>query len=333
MAHVFISHAHSDAELARRMVALLKDALPLGIDDFFVSSQAGSGVAPGARIRDEILAQLSTAPALIVVLTPRSAGSPWVWLEAGHRLGRPDKMNPVFAVPSARFVSLLQFLGDQRCIVLDKDDDLHELVNTVGEKLGKPPRRVLDYKPSLDELVREARAAYSPYGERKAVALSWLTKHWASLVFALLGAVAIAAGRWQLAQMRGTANVTLNDEAVRTAARYLILKGTVVSGNNPVRNATVMASRDKQVKDAAACQRPECTSDETTVEGEFLIDLTRILVQNGDDIVLSVVAPGFDFYSQHINVDVRAMDAGEAPHKIKLASGAVLPSDPEPRQP
>src|ERR1700751_2043367 len=100
MATVFISHAHGDQVLGQKIVTFLSSALGLKPSEFFCSSQEGRGVTPAARIRDEVMKKLAEAPALIVVLTPKSAVSPWVWLEAGSRLGAADKQNPLFVVPS-----------------------------------------------------------------------------------------------------------------------------------------------------------------------------------------------------------------------------------------
>jgi hypothetical protein len=149
MALVFISHAHGDEALVRRVVTLLRDGLSLNPDDFFVSSQGGRGVAPAANIRDEILKELSRAPSLIVIVTPKSVGSPWVWLEAGNRLGSAGRSNPLFAVPSERFLPLVQPVADLRCIRLDNEEDVHELIKAVAENLGRPAEEVLNYNVAL----------------------------------------------------------------------------------------------------------------------------------------------------------------------------------------
>src|SRR5262245_55241194 len=127
MATVFISHAHQDQALGQKIVALLSSAIGLKPSEFFCSSQDGRGVAPATRIRDEVLKELATSRALIVVLTPHAAVSPWVWLEAGSRLGAVDKQNPLFVVPSERFQSLLRPVADLRYLCLDHEGDVLEL--------------------------------------------------------------------------------------------------------------------------------------------------------------------------------------------------------------
>jgi len=349
MALVFISHAHGDEALVRRVLALLRDGLELNPDDFFVSSQGGRGVAPAARIRDEILTRLSAARALVVLVTPRSAGSPWVWIEAGNRLGRPDQSNPFFVVPSERFVArLLEPVADLRCICLDRQDDLHELVRAVGETLGRPVQDVFAYNTALAELVRASQTAYSPFGERVGHARAWLKANAAAVLVAGLAVVAVAlyngmqlaearrtaeAAQQQLATLNGELTKTrtdyieaMNEEVSRTASRYLILKGVVMSAQQPVVHATVTASLSAV---GADCEEPECTSGITTSLGEFRLDLARIQAQNGDDVLLSVMKPGFEVFTKNVRVDVRAMDVGLPAHTVALRPAGVSPG-PQP---
>ena len=137
MPPVFISHSHGDKMLARGICSLLRDSLALDPDDFFTSSEEGRGVAPSVNIQQGVLAALASAPCLIVLLTPKSALSRWVWLEAGNRLGQADRANPLFVCPSARFTSLLGPVGDKKALNLDNQDELVELVQAVGKILGR----------------------------------------------------------------------------------------------------------------------------------------------------------------------------------------------------
>jgi hypothetical protein len=329
---VFVSHAHSGELLSRRLISLLRDALALSPEDFFVSSQEGRGVAPAASIRAEITQRLAEAPVLIVLLTPRSAGSPWVWLEAGNRLGSPGRPNPIFVVPSDRFVSLLQPVADLRCIRLDNDGELHELVRAVAATLDRPVRDVLDYKRSLAELQAAAVAVGSGRGERRARAAAWVRSNWWALGVMAIGLGAAAYPRSPGAVADPSIDAALNAEVVRTAARFLVLRGTVLAGEQPVQGASVMASRDNEVRNPADCLEPQCTLRRTTSDGEFLIDLTRIQAQNGDDIVMSVDAPGFAFFSRNLKVDVRAVDVRVPTYFVKLSSAPEggSPQEPQP---
>jgi hypothetical protein len=333
MALVFISHAHGDEALARRISVLLRDGLGLQPDELFVSSQGGRGVAPAASIRNEIVKALSAATALVVLVTPASAGSPWVWMETGIRLGRPDTSNPFLLVPSERFVKQrpLEPFADLRCIRLDKDTDLHELVAAVGKTLGRTPRDVLDYGPALTDLVRAARSAYSLLGERKGQLLAWLRAHAGALLIAAVAVVAVAVyGQTQLARARADVvvlnerlartqeryNEAMNEELSRTASRYLVLKGIVNSGQQPVARARVVATQEPDPP--PDCREPVCTSALTTSAGEFRLELARILAQDGEDVLLTVQAPGYEEFTKNVRLDVRAMDVGLPAHVVAL---------------
>jgi hypothetical protein len=329
MAMVFISHAHADELLARKISGLLGDAVGLAPGDFFLSSQEGHGVAPAMSIRGAIMHELRTVPSLVVVLTPRSAASPWVWLEAGNRLGCSDVAPPIFTVPSARHMPLLAPVADMRALQLDNDGELHELVQAVAQSLGRTPHDFLTYKPALEDVIQTARLAYSESVERTARLVGWLTRHAAGIVLAMLGAAALLAAVW--AGPRAPAEdedgpvtlVTLNEALAANAARYLVLKGRVTSGDSGVHGATVMVARDGEVADPESCVEPACTRRSTTTDGEFSIDLTRIQARDGDPVFISVVRDGFEFFSRELEVDVRAMDVRTAPQTVVLSARSL----------
>lgn len=331
MALVFISHAHSEESLAQKVAGLLGDALGLSPADFFLSSQEGHGVAPAASIRASIVNELRSVPALVVLLTPKAAASPWVWLEAGNRLGCADKSAPVFLVPSARFVPLLAPVADLRCLQIDNDGELHELVRAVGKSLGKPASDFLSYKPALEDLMQCSAEAYSLSAEKRARVMSWLKGPTLGLILMAAGLGTLTYGIWRgraapVPQAAGSSEreaATLqqfNDTLASNASKYMVLKGRVTSAQSGVHGATVMVSFEGEVQDPSACQEPACTKTTTTTGGEFTINLTKIQATNGDSVVLSVVRPGLAFFSKELVVDVRAMDAGTAPQSVVLTA-------------
>ena len=338
MSLVFISHAHADKMLARGICSLLRDALDLNPEDFFVSSAEGRGVAPAANIQQGVKAALATAPTLIVLLTPKSALSRWVWLEAGNRLGQTNAANPLFVCPSQRFTSLLGPVGDTKALNLDNEAELVELVQAVAKNLDRTPRDYLSYKPALSDLQGLAAREYSTARERRAKIVSWLGRHAAALILAPLMLLAgFYYGSWSLGAVKQAADnkeVALNDGLDAVAARYLILTGTVVSqgGNEAVSEALVMASRDPEVSEQAACMEPKCTFWKTDTDGKFSIDLSKIQARKEQLITLIVAKPGFVTNKKLIEVDVRAMDATVAPQSVRLAmpmQPSVTPGSPQ----
>ena len=140
------------------------------------------------------MSELRSVSSLVVLITPKAAASPWVWLEAGNRLGCADKPSPIFIVPSARFVPLLAPVADMRCLQLDNDGELHELVQAVGRSLDRPALDFLNYKPALDDLLQSSSQAYSLAGEKRTRTMSWLKRHAAGLVFAIAGLAMLVYG-------------------------------------------------------------------------------------------------------------------------------------------
>ena len=326
MAQVFISHAHSDESLAREVAVLIGDALALAPGDFFLSSQEGRGVAPAASIRASIMNELRSVPALVVLLTPKAAASPWVWLEAGSRLGSADRATPIIIVPSARFVPLLAPVADLRCLQMDNDGELHELVRAIGRILNRTPLDFLNYKPALEDVVQHSAQAYSLAAERRERAMSWVKGHVVAMILVAAGLGTLAYGIWlaKVAPPRTTEGETLqrNEDFAKTAAKFLKMKGKVKSAQSAVQGATVMVS-PREKKDPSTCQEPDCTMTTTTSKGEFVLDLTKIKVSNDETVVISVVAPEYAFYSENFDVDVRATNQGDAPLVVTLS---VAPS-------
>jgi hypothetical protein len=159
-----------------------------------------------------------------------------------------------------------------------------------------------------------------------------MTRHAAGLVLALAGTAALLGTAWRApaspepeTQRSGEIDLIqeLNEAVAATAARYLVLKGRVTSGETGLHGATVMVARDGERSDPASCQEPECTRRTTTTDGQFSLDLTRIQARNGDPVFISVVRDGYEFFSRELEVDVRAMDIRTAPQTVVLAARSV----------
>ena len=159
MSLVFISHAHEDELLAQRIADLLSDALTLATTEFFLSSQAGRGVEAGHNVRDDIVKQIAHAKALIVVVTPKSAQSPWVWLEVGCRIGCSPASKLLFVVCSERDLQLLRPVADLRALKLNDEGEIQELVKAVADQLTQPSPDYLAYMRAAQALREAATTA------------------------------------------------------------------------------------------------------------------------------------------------------------------------------
>jgi hypothetical protein len=76
----------------------------------------------------------------------------------------------------------------------------------------------------------------------------------------------------------------------------------------------------QEIHDPSQCQEPDCTRKDSTSEGEFTIDLTKIQANNHDSVTMSVVKTGFAFYSKEVRLDVRATDVRTSPQTVVLAA-------------
>src|SRR5690606_17633559 len=187
-----------------------------------------------------------------------------------------------------RSMPLLAPVADMRALQLDNDGELHELVQAVALSLGRTPHDFLTYKPALEDVINTSRQAYSEAADRSARIVGWLSRHAAGHVLALLGAAALVAAAGAMNGRQSAASddtpvtlMALNEALAANAARYLVLKGRVTSGQDAVHGATVMVARDGERADPDNCVEPECTKRNTTTDGEFSIDLTRIQARDG----------------------------------------------------
>lgn len=88
---VFISHSMEDAELAKTVAGALRDA---GVDVFDLYAETFPGDDWGAKLSQG----LQQSDAMIVLLTPRSVGSPSVKFDLGYALGKAEFRDRVFPV-------------------------------------------------------------------------------------------------------------------------------------------------------------------------------------------------------------------------------------------
>ncbi|HAC63398.1 MAG TPA: transcriptional regulator, partial [Cyanothece sp. UBA12306] len=84
MKRIFISHSHSDEEIAEALFDFLIYALKIEDQDILCTSDPDSGLDFGSNsISDQLKKNLKAAEALIVLITPDSLRSPWIPFEVG----------------------------------------------------------------------------------------------------------------------------------------------------------------------------------------------------------------------------------------------------------
>jgi hypothetical protein len=161
--HVFIAHSHEDAELAKRLIALLRSATPIDPRRIRCSSvpehELPGGVVIGAKIREEIL----NAPVFIALLTRESLKSTYVSFEMGARWGfgvhseNRFKLIPLLAAGMNRN-ELREPINEFSVRSCDQETSLHQLVEEVCSELDLPPRSPIDYGNAMKELKEKSAA-------------------------------------------------------------------------------------------------------------------------------------------------------------------------------
>ncbi|MGH6817098.1 MAG: toll/interleukin-1 receptor domain-containing protein [Hyphomicrobiaceae bacterium] len=130
---VFVSHAHTDRDLADAWGALLSGVFPK-VKVFYSSEMRPGGGIGAGRWRDAVLRQLKTADRILVFLTPQSIDSPWVLFEYGYARGLGQ---------DGRIYPLLFWIdeNDLRSPVRDLQTFRGDRPNELGDLLGRIARK------------------------------------------------------------------------------------------------------------------------------------------------------------------------------------------------
>ncbi len=139
---IFISHSHSDKEVARALVHYLLAALDVTREEIRCTSVAGHGLPYGQTIHERLREDIDDALGFLALLTAESLDSTWVKFELGgawvKRLGVIPILGPGLTLEDHRLGPLAQL----PCISVDQDnfleslaDAIQQLAKTLGVKL------------------------------------------------------------------------------------------------------------------------------------------------------------------------------------------------------
>lgn len=139
---LFLSHTAEDRALA----GFLKEWLQTSYSstNLFVSSSTDS-VPAGAVWRDEVNNGLREAAAVLVLVTPRSIGRPWIWFETGASWAASRRIIPL-CVDGSSFDDLGVLLGMYEAVSLDTGNGVANLIRGLqpicGSYTGPEPNAV-----------------------------------------------------------------------------------------------------------------------------------------------------------------------------------------------
>ena len=116
MTRIFISHSHSDEEIADLLVNFWHEALELGKMGIRCTSDPNRGLAfSSASISDQLKTDLTESGALIVLATLDSLRSLWILFEVGL-FWTTDKLVAPLLGPGLSYEDLPDPLKGYRCI-------------------------------------------------------------------------------------------------------------------------------------------------------------------------------------------------------------------------
>lgn len=159
---VFISHSHRDEKIAKRLIALLKSAMPIDPRRILCSSVPGHELSGGVPIDTQLRNEILNAPVFIALLTRGCLKSAYVLFELGARWGfgvhseTDFKLIPLLAagmkVNELRDIPL----GRIKVHSCDKETDLQQLVDEICLELDLTVRNPNDYRNEIEELKEQS---------------------------------------------------------------------------------------------------------------------------------------------------------------------------------
>jgi hypothetical protein len=154
---VFVSHSSADKNIAGAFVELLRAALLLSAKDIRCTSVDGYKLAPGTNADEQLRREVFEAQAFVALLSPTSIKSVYVMFELGGRWGARGYLAPVMVAgldPSY----LKPPLSAIHAVLGSSEGDLHQLIDTLGEKLGLAAEKPDAYLKALQAFADAAKA-------------------------------------------------------------------------------------------------------------------------------------------------------------------------------
>jgi len=159
---VFLSHTHSEQELATKIKDELLDPHLLGALDIFVSSDSTTNL-PGTSWLHNIEDSLTMANVILILASPSSIQKPWINIEAGagwirYLQARDHGGTPVYVMPLCHSGlspgELPLPWSTFNAVELRTQGGLHNILDTCARAagLGRSP------KPDLSELLENIRS-------------------------------------------------------------------------------------------------------------------------------------------------------------------------------
>ncbi len=148
---LFISHASEDAEVAARLIQLLRTALNLPATAVRCTSVDGYRLPGGANTNEQLRREVHEAEAFIGIVSSHSIRSLYVLFELGARWGAGKHLVPLLA-PGTPSDVLGGPLAGINALRADNVSQLHQLVSEIAAVLGLQPEDPAVYEHYVVQL-------------------------------------------------------------------------------------------------------------------------------------------------------------------------------------
>ena len=128
---IFVSHRHSDKNVAAEVIGLLKSAFHIKTADIRCTSVPGYKLAVGSPSADSLQADLIGAEIVIGIVGPDTAESDYVLFELGAAWGLRTPTFPL-RIAGATFENIPEVLREKSSLSLDDVSQCLQLVEDVG---------------------------------------------------------------------------------------------------------------------------------------------------------------------------------------------------------
>ena len=154
---LFVSHASSDATLAKALVEMFEKATKLSARQIRCTSVAGYRLPVGADTEEQLRREIFSCRVFIGVLTPNSVRSPYVLFELGARWGAKSHLAPVLGRGADASV-LSGPLSGLNALNLSDRNQVLQVVQDVAEYLDLSLEPFASFQETVDAVVSAAQS-------------------------------------------------------------------------------------------------------------------------------------------------------------------------------
>jgi hypothetical protein len=163
---IFISHSSKDTDIVGALVQLLRSSLDLTAKSIRCTSISGFRLEAGDVTEKTLREELLGSPVFIVLATEASLRSAFVLFESGARWGAD--LGIVILLGGVRPEYLKGPMKSYNALDCSDAGQIHQLIEDVGRKLGRPVPRPTSYQKELDEFLSGVRQRSSRTKHRRA---------------------------------------------------------------------------------------------------------------------------------------------------------------------